>query len=105
MRLKRDCLLLGAGTRQTGSSERFKARRRVAVRLTRRDVRGWPARHNCSMSGAIILTGAPGSGKSSVLAALSTLLEIEGVAFGAIESEQLARGWPWPPTWFKVDDL
>jgi adenylate kinase len=49
------------------------------------------------MSGAMILTGAPGSGKSSVLDALSTLLETEGVAFGAIESEQLARGWPWLP--------
>lgn len=49
------------------------------------------------MSGALILTGAPGSGKSSVLEALSTLLEIENVQFGAIESEQLARGWPWLP--------
>lgn len=47
------------------------------------------------MSGALILTGAPGSGKSSVLDALSTLLEIEEVQFGAIETEQLARGWPW----------
>lgn len=47
------------------------------------------------MSGALILTGAPGSGKSSVLDALSTLLEIERVRFGAVESEQLARGCPW----------
>lgn len=49
----------------------------------------------------MILTGAPGSGKSSVLDALSTLLEIDGVVFGAIESEQLARGWPWlvPAQW------
>jgi chloramphenicol 3-O-phosphotransferase len=47
------------------------------------------------MSAALILTGAPGSGKSSVLDALSTLLEIDETAFGAIESEQLARGWPW----------
>jgi hypothetical protein len=30
-----------------------------------------------------------------VLDALSTLLEIEEVPFGAIESEQLARGYPW----------
>ena len=47
------------------------------------------------MSGALILTGAPGSGKSSVLDALTTLLEIEQVRFGAVESEQLARGYPW----------
>ena len=45
--------------------------------------------------GALILTGAPGSGKSSVLDALSTLLEIERVRFGAVESEQLARGYTW----------
>lgn len=53
------------------------------------------------MSGALILTGAPGSGKSSVLDALSTLLEIDEVSFGAIETEQLARGWPWltPAQW------
>jgi energy-coupling factor transporter ATP-binding protein EcfA2 len=47
------------------------------------------------MGGALVLTGAPGSGKSSVLDALSTLLELEDVRFGAIETEQLARGWPW----------
>lgn len=53
------------------------------------------------VSGALILTGGPGSGKSSVLDALSTLLEIDGVGFGAIETEQLARGWPWltPREW------
>jgi pimeloyl-ACP methyl ester carboxylesterase/chloramphenicol 3-O-phosphotransferase len=44
---------------------------------------------------ALVLTGAPGAGKSAVLEALTTLLEVEGVAFGAIESEQLARGSPW----------
>jgi energy-coupling factor transporter ATP-binding protein EcfA2 len=44
---------------------------------------------------ALLLTGAPGSGKSSVLEALSTLLEVDGVAFGALEAEQLAWGWPW----------
>jgi chloramphenicol 3-O-phosphotransferase len=43
---------------------------------------------------AVVLTGAPGSGKSSVLDALATRLEMEGVAYGAIESEQLARGFP-----------
>lgn len=53
------------------------------------------------MSGALILTGAPGTGKSSVLDALSALLEIERVPFGAVETEQFARGWPWlsAPQW------
>jgi hypothetical protein len=50
------------------------------------------------MSAALILTGAPGSGKSSVLGALGTLLEIDETAFGALESEELARGWPWLST-------
>jgi broad-specificity NMP kinase len=44
---------------------------------------------------ALLLTGAPGTGKSSTLEALSTLLEIEAVGHGAIEAEQLAWGWPW----------
>lgn len=44
---------------------------------------------------AIVITGAPGAGKTSVLERLTTLLEIEGVAFGALESEQLAWGSPW----------
>jgi hypothetical protein len=43
---------------------------------------------------ALILIGAPGAGKSSVLDALSTLLELDGVEHGAIESEELSRGWP-----------
>lgn len=47
------------------------------------------------MSGALILTGAPGTGKSSVLEALSTELETQRIPFGAIESEELSRGWPW----------
>jgi hypothetical protein len=46
------------------------------------------------MSAVLILTGSPGSGKSSVLDALSTLLEIDATVFAAIESERLARGWP-----------
>jgi cytidylate kinase len=44
---------------------------------------------------AIVITGPPGAGKTSVLEKLSTLLEIEGIEFGAIESEQLGRGSPW----------
>jgi len=43
---------------------------------------------------ALVLIGAPGTGKSSVLEALMSELERAGVAYGAIESEQLAMGWP-----------
>jgi hypothetical protein len=43
----------------------------------------------------VLLTGAPGSGKSSVLETLATLLEVDGLPFGALESEQLAWGSPW----------
>ncbi len=46
------------------------------------------------MIAALVLIGAPGSGKSSVLEALMTLLELDGVDYGAIESEQLSLGWP-----------
>ncbi len=44
---------------------------------------------------AVVLTGPPGAGKSSVLDALTTLLEIDGTAFGALEAEQLGWGSPW----------
>ena len=42
-----------------------------------------------------MITGAPGSGKSSVAQAFTTLLDNAGVEHGAIESEQLAWGTPW----------
>jgi hypothetical protein len=44
---------------------------------------------------ALILIGSPGAGKSSVLEALTSLLEVDGVEFSALESEQLAWGSPW----------
>jgi hypothetical protein len=43
---------------------------------------------------ALVLIGAPGSGKSSVLEVLITLLDRDGVEYGAIESEQLSLGYP-----------
>ena len=49
------------------------------------------------MTAAIVITGAPGSGKSSVAQAFTTLLDNAGVEHGAIESEQLAWGTPWLP--------
>ena len=47
------------------------------------------------MSAAIVITGAPGAGKSSVAEAFTTLLDNAAVEHGAIESEQLASGTPW----------
>jgi broad-specificity NMP kinase len=44
---------------------------------------------------AVVITGAPGAGKSSVAEKLATLFEIEGIKFGALESEQLGWGSPW----------
>ena len=49
------------------------------------------------MTAAIVITGAPGSGKSSVAQAFTTLLDHAGAKHGAIESEQLAWGTPWLP--------
>jgi predicted ATPase len=44
---------------------------------------------------AVVLTGAPGAGKPSVLQQLADLLEGEAITFGALDSEQLAWGAPW----------
>jgi len=49
------------------------------------------------LTAAIVITGAPGCGKSSVAQAFTTLLDNAGVEHGAIESEQLAWGTPWLP--------
>jgi hypothetical protein len=49
------------------------------------------------LTAAIVITGAPGSGKSSVAQAFTTLLDNAGIEHGAIESEQLAWGTPWLP--------
>lgn len=56
------------------------------------------------VTAALVLTGAPGTGKTSVLEALTTLLEIDEVAYGAIECEQLAWGSPWlrPAEWVPI---
>ncbi len=50
------------------------------------------------ISRAVVITGAPGAGKSSVADKLATLFEIEGIEFGALESEQLGWGSPWLST-------
>jgi energy-coupling factor transporter ATP-binding protein EcfA2 len=44
---------------------------------------------------AIVITGAPGAGKSSVLDALAGLLDNDAVPHAALESEQFAWGYPW----------
>jgi chloramphenicol 3-O-phosphotransferase len=49
------------------------------------------------VTAAIVITGAPGSGKSSVAQAFTTLLDNAAIEHGAIESEQLAWGTPWLP--------
>lgn len=44
---------------------------------------------------AIIITGAPGAGKSSTLTALSDLLGSDGVEHVTVEVDDLSRGHPW----------
>ncbi len=52
------------------------------------------AAHTWPVTSALVLIGAPGAGKSAVLDALATLLELEHLEHGAIESEELSRGSP-----------
>jgi gluconate kinase len=49
------------------------------------------------MVAAVVLIGAPGAGKSSVLEELATLHDIEDVDHGALEAEQLSLGRPLLP--------
>ena len=53
------------------------------------------------MTRALLLVGAPGAGKSSILEALGSALERAEIPYGSIESEQLSMGWPLLPatTW------
>ena len=44
---------------------------------------------------AIVITGAPGAGKSAVLEAFTSLLDNDRVPFAAFETEQFAWGYPW----------
>jgi chloramphenicol 3-O-phosphotransferase len=46
---------------------------------------------------AIVITGSPGAGKSTVLEALAGLLDNDAVPHAALESEQFAWGYPWLP--------
>lgn len=44
---------------------------------------------------AVVVIGAPGSGKSAALEALSDLVADDGIEHAALELEQLGRGHPW----------
>lgn len=46
------------------------------------------------MTRAEVIIGGPGTGKSSVAQAFTTLLDNAGIEHGAFESEQLAWGTP-----------
>jgi adenylate kinase family enzyme len=45
---------------------------------------------------AVVITGAPGAGKTSVLTALMGLLEADDVRYAAVEVESLSLVHPWP---------
>ena len=49
------------------------------------------------MVAALVLIGAPGAGKSSVLEELATLHDIHAIDHGALEAEQLSLGRPLLP--------
>ena len=51
---------------------------------------------------AIVITGAPGAGKSSALTALTDAVGSDGVEHVTVELDDLSRGWPWryPPAGF-----
>jgi len=51
-------------------------------------------RYDRRVGSVVLVIGAPGAGKSSLLEALANELERERSAFGAFESEQLAWGYP-----------
>jgi hypothetical protein len=46
---------------------------------------------------AVVLIGAPGVGKSTILTRVADSLELDGVAHAVVEVESLARGFPYPP--------
>ncbi len=54
---------------------------------------------------AIVITGAPGAGKSSALTALSDLLGDEGAEHVTVELDDLKRGHPYPGMERGIDNL
>lgn len=63
-------------------AEAHKSARRFARGLDRR------------VAGVVLVIGAPGAGKTSLVEALANELERAQISFGALESEQLAWGYP-----------
>ena len=72
-------------------------RRRAGLRPGRPQAALGRLRAARRLTRTIVITGGPGTGKSSVAQAFTTLLENAGIEHGAIESEQLAWGSPWLP--------
>jgi energy-coupling factor transporter ATP-binding protein EcfA2 len=56
------------------------------------------------MTRALLLIGAPGTGKSTILEALGSALERAEIPHSTLESEQLSMGWPLLPSdvWIPV---